>query len=424
MLASKATSSSSCAAASKAAMRSITHLAFLPGVAHQLANKAACGGTSTARQQLSTVAALCSSPASPASLLAAGTRTTNKCREEQPFSLHSQARTPASGSTTTTTRRFFAAGRYKPPHEILGVGPNATADEIKKAYKKKALQFHPDRNPDNREAAEKQFKEVSEAYEALTNPSRSSGFGSGADPSGQGGFHHPNHAGGMPHGARQMTPEEAEKMFQQMFGGGFHDVFNRMFHGMDEAPSNIVRLNDRLSVLGTRQQVEHYCRQKKISTDNDALRARCLGKTGTVVKMDPRDNTVKLRFESVGDAWFPAEVLTKQSNGNGEDVFRNAQRFQSFGNGTGTNLNNLFGGGANLNSMFGGGMGGGAGGPGSSGGGFGNSGGAASSRSDVIAEETYTQVVQGANGTPQLKVITVRKKRDGTTERIIQTQPI
>ncbi len=56
-------------------------------------------------------------------------------------------------------------------YEILEVSKNATAEEIKKAYRKKALQYHPDKNPDNKEAEEK-FKEAAEAYEVLSNPEK------------------------------------------------------------------------------------------------------------------------------------------------------------------------------------------------------------------------------------------------------------
>jgi len=55
---------------------------------------------------------------------------------------------------------------YKDYYKVLGVGRGASADEIKKAYRKLALQYHPDRNPNNRQAEDK-FKEVNEAYQAL-----------------------------------------------------------------------------------------------------------------------------------------------------------------------------------------------------------------------------------------------------------------
>ena len=56
-------------------------------------------------------------------------------------------------------------------YEVLGVSKNATPEEMKKAYRKLALQYHPDRNPGDKEAEEK-FKEAAEAYDVLSNPDK------------------------------------------------------------------------------------------------------------------------------------------------------------------------------------------------------------------------------------------------------------
>jgi DnaJ-class molecular chaperone len=59
-------------------------------------------------------------------------------------------------------------------YKLLGVEKNAGADEIKKAYRKLALKWHPDRNPANKAQAEEKFKKISEAYAVLSDPEKRS----------------------------------------------------------------------------------------------------------------------------------------------------------------------------------------------------------------------------------------------------------
>ncbi|XP_031148719.1 dnaJ homolog subfamily B member 6b isoform X6 [Sander lucioperca] len=61
-------------------------------------------------------------------------------------------------------------------YQTLGVQKNATQEDIKKAYRKLALKWHPDKNPDNKEEAEKRFKELSEAYEVLSDENKRSTY--------------------------------------------------------------------------------------------------------------------------------------------------------------------------------------------------------------------------------------------------------
>ena len=61
-------------------------------------------------------------------------------------------------------------------YEILGVNKSADEREIKKAYKRLAMKYHPDKNQDNKAEAEEKFKEVKEAYEILTDPQKKAAY--------------------------------------------------------------------------------------------------------------------------------------------------------------------------------------------------------------------------------------------------------
>lgn len=98
-------------------------------------------------------------------------------------------------------------------YEVLGVEKTATADEIKKAYRKKAIQYHPDKNPGDKEAEEK-FKEAAEAYDVLSNPDKRARYDQFGH-AGMGGA-----AGGGFEGFGQgMSMDDIFSMFGDIFGG-------------------------------------------------------------------------------------------------------------------------------------------------------------------------------------------------------------
>ncbi|MBQ8100695.1 MAG: molecular chaperone DnaJ [Paludibacteraceae bacterium] len=108
-------------------------------------------------------------------------------------------------------------------YEVLEVPKTATAEEIKKAYRKKAIQYHPDKNPGNKEAEEK-FKEAAEAYEVLSDPQKRQRYD-------QFGFAGVGGAGGYG-GGQGMSMEDIFSRFGDVWAGsGLSDIFEQMGFG-------------------------------------------------------------------------------------------------------------------------------------------------------------------------------------------------
>src|SRR3974390_3111230 len=143
-------------------------------------------------------------------------------------------------------------------YELLGLEKGASEEEIKKAYRKQAVKYHPDKNPGDKTAEEK-FKELGAAYEVLNDPQelaaydqcahasfarRSAGFGRA------GGFHDPF------------------EVFREVFGGG--SIFEDLFGGAQRDPSQPQRGDDlRYDLELTFEEAAHGCEREITVTKAD-----------------------------------------------------------------------------------------------------------------------------------------------------------
>jgi molecular chaperone DnaJ len=149
-------------------------------------------------------------------------------------------------------------------YEVLSVERTAEPDEIKKAYRKLALKYHPDKNPGDK-TAEEQFKELGEAYEILSDPEKRAlydqhghaAFDRRAGGYGAGGFHDPF------------------EIFREVFGGG--GIFDDLFGGGRSDPSQPQRGNDlRYDMEITFDEAAQGC-EKEITVSKPAPCETCQG---------------------------------------------------------------------------------------------------------------------------------------------------
>ena len=193
-------------------------------------------------------------------------------------------------------------------YEVLGVGKNASDDEIKKAYRKLAVKYHPDKNPGDKEA-EAKFKEISEAHEVLSDKQKRARY----DQFGHAGVGGAG-AGGNPFGAGG-NPFENFNFNGQSFnfdfgGGGLDDILGSIFgfgggqrrprRGADYRTSVTISFED--AVFGTTKQVTVDGKSIKVKIPagiDDGMSIRLAGKGGEAPEGGTRgDLYIQVRVKS------------------------------------------------------------------------------------------------------------------------------
>ncbi len=157
-------------------------------------------------------------------------------------------------------------------YDVLGVAKSSSTEEIKKAYRKLAIKYHPDKNPDDKSAEEK-FKEAAEAYEVLSNPEKKQRYD------------HYGHAGvggasGGGYGGGGMNMEDIFSQFGDIFGGGGGSPFESFFGGGGQQSRGGRRVakgtNLRIKVKLTLEEIANGT-EKKIKVNKQVTCKTCDG---------------------------------------------------------------------------------------------------------------------------------------------------
>ena len=156
-------------------------------------------------------------------------------------------------------------------YDVLGVTKSSAADEIKKAYRKLAIKFHPDKNPDDK-GAEDKFKEAAEAYEILSNPEKKQRYDQFGHAGSQGGYGGGNGGG--------MNMDDIFSQFGDVFGGGGGSPFDSFFGGGGQSSRGGRRVqrgtNLRIKVKLTLEEIANGV-EKKIKVNKQILCNTCDG---------------------------------------------------------------------------------------------------------------------------------------------------
>lgn len=222
-------------------------------------------------------------------------------------------------------------------YDVLGVSKDASADEIKKAYRKLAVKYHPDRNPDDK-AAEEKFKEAAEAYDVLSDADKRAKydrFGHSMGPEGFGGGGY-SYSGGM---SMEDIFANFGDIFGDMFGGGGRGHWSGFEGATGGSPRKRVNKGTdlRITVKVTLKDIMNGV-DKKLKIPRLVACEHCKGtgaKDGTAFKTCPRCHGSGY-VESVQQTMFGpqrAHVVCPECNGEGKVISEKC----TYCNGTGVN---------------------------------------------------------------------------------------
>ncbi|KXX75894.1 Mitochondrial protein import protein mas5 [Madurella mycetomatis] len=195
-------------------------------------------------------------------------------------------------------------------YDVLGVSPNATEQELKKAYKTGALKYHPDKNRNN-PSAEQKFKEISHAYEVLSDPQKRQLYDQYGESGLEGGAAGPGMA--------------AEDLFAQFFGGGggFGGGFGGMFGGMNH-PRGPTKAKTIHHVHNVSLEDIYRGKISKLALQRSIICPKCEGrggKEGAVRKCPGCDgHGMKTMMRQMGPMIQRFQTVCSDCNGEGELV--------------------------------------------------------------------------------------------------------
>lgn len=165
-------------------------------------------------------------------------------------------------------------------YQILGVTKNSSEEEIKKAYRKLAMKFHPDKNPGDKKSEEK-FKEISEAYDVLSDPTKKKNYDQFGSPDGNP-FAHQQNEGGNPFSRSSSSSSYSSESFSDIFGDLFGNTDSFGAGGgfgqrtRSRAPARGADLRYTLTIsleeaYSGAEKIIYFARQKGIKEENSKL---------------------------------------------------------------------------------------------------------------------------------------------------------